>query len=91
MITSRKWGMAGLNSEILRGEVYFLVQTQDKAPGAHYVESIVYKAGQVLSSRRTFYTHMLDHDDLQDKVQVLIRAQHDTILTEISQGKFDTP
>lgn len=83
--------MAGRNSEILRGDVYFLVQTQDKAPGGHYVESIVYKSGQVLSSRRTFYTHLLDHDDLQDKVKALIRDQHDTILAEISQGRFDTP
>jgi len=83
--------MAGLNSEILRGEIYFLVQTQDKAPGASYVESIVYKSGQVLSSRRTFYTHLLSSDDLQEKIRALIQDQHDSILEEISQGKFDTP
>ena len=83
--------MAGLNSEILRGDVYFLVQTQDKAPGAHYVESRIYKAGQVLSSRRTSYTHLLDQDDLPAKIKDLIQEQHDTILEEIAQGKFDTP
>jgi len=83
--------MAGLNSEILRGEIYFLVQTQDKAPGANYVESIIYKSGQVLSSRRTFYTHLLDIDDLREKIRTLIQDQHDSILEEIAQGKFDTP
>jgi len=83
--------MAGLNSEILRGEIYFLVQTQDKAPGANYVESIIYKSGQVLSSRRTFYTHLLDSDDLREKIRTLIQDQHDSILEEIAQGKFDTP
>ncbi len=83
--------MPGLNSEILRNEVYFLVQTQDKAPGANYVESIVYKSGQVLSSRRTFYTHLLDSDDLPEKIKALIQSQHNSILEEISQGKFDAP
>ena len=83
--------MPGLNSEILRDEVYFLVQTQDKAPGANYIESIIYKAGQVLSSRRTFYTHLLDSDDLPEKIKAIIDNQHNSILEEISQGKFDTP
>ncbi|NOR14779.1 MAG: hypothetical protein GQ544_03645 [Candidatus Aminicenantes bacterium] len=83
--------MPGLNSEILRDEVYFLVQTQDKAPGANYVESIVYQSGQVLSSRRTFYTHLLDCDDLPERIKALIQSQHKSILEEISQGKFDTP
>lgn len=82
-------GMAGFNTTVTRGGVDFHVQTQDKGRPANYVESSVYKSGQVLSSRKTFYTSLLDSPDLQNKIERIIKEQHQTILGEIAEGKFD--
>lgn len=81
--------MAGFNTTVTRSGTDFHVQTQDKGRPANYVESTVYKSGRVLSSRKTFYTSFLDSPDLQDKIRKIIREQHDTILKEIEEGKFD--
>jgi len=81
--------MAGLNTEIVHNTVSFHVQTQDKGLGANYVESIIYKSGRVLSSRRSYYTAYLDREDLPETIALIIENQHHAVLEEISQGKFD--
>ncbi|MFQ6038298.1 MAG: hypothetical protein ACE5LV_06750 [Candidatus Aminicenantales bacterium] len=67
----------------------FHVQTQDKGRTAHYVESTIFKSGRVLSSRKTFYTSFLDSPQLTDKIKEIIEDQHNTILREIAEGRFD--
>lgn len=81
--------MAGFNTEIDHQGQPYHVQTQDKGTGAGYIESIVYKAGRALSSRKTFYTSFLGSPDLQEKIQKIVEDQHNSILKEISAGKFD--
>jgi len=81
--------MAGINTTITRRGVDFHVQTQDKGRTANYVESTVYKSGRVLSSRKTFYTAILDNPELEEKINQIIEEQHYTILLEIDEGKFD--
>ncbi len=84
-----KGGMAGFNTTVTRRGVDFHVQTQDKGRTANYVESTLYKSGQVLSSRKTFYTSLLDSPDLQKKIKAIVEEQHSAILREIAEGKFD--
>jgi hypothetical protein len=74
---------------ITRHGMDFHVQTQDKGKTAHYVESTVYKSGRVLSSRKTFYTAILDSPRLKVQINQIIEEQHSTILQEIEEGKFD--
>jgi hypothetical protein len=81
--------MAGYNTTVTRNGVDFHLQTQDKGRPANYVESTVYKSGRVLSSKKTFYTSLLDHTDLQEKIKQVIKEQHATLLKEIADGKFD--
>jgi hypothetical protein len=81
--------MVGYNTTITRNGVDFHVQTQDKGRSANYVESTVYKSGRVLSSKKTFYTSLLDHPDLQEKIKQVIKEQHNALLKEIADGKFD--
>jgi dihydrofolate reductase len=81
--------MAGINSTVTRSGVDFHIQTQDKGKMAHYVESTVYKSGRVLSSRKTFYTAILDSPELKEQINQIIKEQHNTILSEIEEGKFD--
>lgn len=81
--------MAGLNSEITHKDSSFHVQTQDLGPGANYIESTIYKSGRFISSRKSFYTSYLNRSDLQAKVGQMIQEQHNKIIFEIKEGKFD--
>ncbi len=80
--------MSGLNTEVPYAQEKYHVQTQDKGPGANYVETIIYKGGRVLSSRRAYYTSLLSSSDLAKKIEDFIQAEHETAISEIEQGKF---
>jgi len=81
--------MAGLNSEIKRKQANFHVQTEDKGQGAHFVESVIFKSGKILSSRKSSYASYINHPNLKQKIQEIIENQHEECLKEISEGKFD--
>jgi hypothetical protein len=81
--------MPGHNTDIEHLGEMFHVQTQDQGPSAQYVESIVYKSGKVMASRRTYYTKFLNSPTLYDKINEIIDEQHEGILKDISEGTFD--
>lgn len=81
--------MFGINTEITRNGKSFHVQTQDKGIDTHYVESLIYKSGRLLSSRRTFYTAYLKSPDLIEKIEKIVEEQHGEILKNIADGKLD--
>jgi hypothetical protein len=81
--------MAGLNTDIKRNKVDYHIQTEDKGKGLNYVETVIFKSGKVLSSRKSFYATLLNNPDLKQKIQELIEKQHNECLQEISAGKFD--
>jgi hypothetical protein len=81
--------MPGYNTDIEHKGLMFHVQTQDQGTSAQYVESIVYRSGKVLASRRTYYTNFLSSPTLQNTIKKIIDEQHEGILQEISEGTFD--
>lgn len=81
--------MSGFNTEIMYKGVAFHVQTQDLGIKTQCVESLIYKSGKLLSSRKTFYTSFLASPDLQPKIQEIMEEQHHAILKEIEAGKFE--
>lgn len=81
--------MKGFNDEIPHRGALFHVQTQDVGFHVQYIESLIYKSGKLLSSRKTFYTPFLGTPNLSEKIQHMMETQHQTILREIREGKFD--
>ena len=81
--------MKGYNIEIRHRGASFHVQTQDVGMRVQYIESLVYKSGKLLSSRRSFYTQLLNTPRFQEKIELLMDDQHNAILREIAEGKFD--
>lgn len=67
----------------------FHVQTQDKGLSAHYVESLIYRAGELLTTKRTFYTSFLNSPNLRKMIAKMMEDQHKSIIQEIADGKFD--
>jgi len=81
--------MAGYDTRgDFKGEAY-IVQTQDKGLGAQYIESLIYKAGRLLASKRGFYTALLGQPDSADRIARMMEEQHKTILGQIVEGRFD--
>lgn len=81
--------MGGYDTRVdFQGESY-IVQTQDKGPGAQYIESLIYKAGRLLTSKRAFYTAFLGLPDAGDRITRMMEEQHKSILGQIVEGRFD--
>jgi hypothetical protein len=81
--------VSGYNTRVeYRGSSY-IVQTQDKGLGARYVESLIYKSGQLLTSKKTSYTRSLSSPDVKVLIEQIMESQHKKILEEIVEGKFD--
>jgi hypothetical protein len=81
--------MGGYDTRVdYRGEAY-IVQTQDKGRSAQYIESLIYKAGRLLTTKRAFYTAFLDLPDAGDRIERMMEEQHKTILGQIVEGRYD--
>ncbi len=81
--------MSGFNTEIEHEGSAFHVQTQDQGVNTHYVESVIYRSGKVLSSRRTYYTSFLNSTTLGNKICEITQGQHGTIPKETTAVHFD--
>jgi hypothetical protein len=80
--------MGGYDTRVdFQGNAY-IVQTQDKGLGAQYIESLIYKSGRLLTSKRAFYTALLDLPDAKDRIARMMEEQHKTILGQIVEGRF---
>jgi hypothetical protein len=81
--------MGGCDTRIdFRGETY-IVQTQDKGPSAQYIESLIYRSGRLLASKRSFYTAFLGLPDAADRITRMLEEQHKTVLGQIVEGRYD--
>ncbi len=81
--------MSGYNTRVeYRGDAY-IVQTQDKGLGAQYIESLIYKSGRLLASKRAFYTAFLESPDVRERVERIMEDQHKAILGQIVEGRYD--
>ncbi len=81
--------MAGYDTRVdFRGQAY-LVQTQDKGLTAQYIESLIYRSGQLLRSQRSFYTALIGEPDSAARIARMMEEQHKAILGQIVEGRFD--
>jgi len=81
--------MEGYNTTIEYKGNTLMVQTQDKGPTFNYVESLIYLAGRVISSKRSSYSTHLNQPNLQEIIQRLLEELHADVLDEIVEGKYD--
>lgn len=79
----------GYNTQFDYKGAKFMVQTQDLGTGARYVETLIYCAGKLLTSKKTFYTSFLNSPNFAKMISRIMEDQHKAILQEISDGKFD--
>ena len=81
--------ITGFNTDIEhRGEV-FHVQTEDKGVDNPLIESLIYKGGEILGSRRLPYSEILSNGYDEKAIVKLMEEQHRNMIQEIRRGRFD--
>jgi len=82
--------ITGYNTDVPHeGRVYH-VQTEDKGRDNPVVESLVYAAGEIVTSRRSSYAELLEAPGYSEsEVQRRMESQHQAIIREILSGRYD--
>jgi hypothetical protein len=80
--------ITGFNTDVkVRGLTYH-VQTEDKGSGNPLIETLVYRGGEILASRRLPYGDLVKSRD-EASITKLMEDQHKGMILEIKRGKFD--
>jgi hypothetical protein len=81
--------ITGFNTDVRYRGVVYHVQTEDKGPENPLIETLIYKGGEILGSRRLPYGDVLS--DLSDESAILklMEDQHKGMIMEVKRGRFD--
>lgn len=71
-----------------KGGVYH-VQTEDSGDKNPQVVTLLYHGGTILASTKTSYADQLDVDQLEKRVEELMKQQHRDMLRRLKEGEFD--
>ena len=81
--------ITGFNTDVkYRGTVYH-VQTEDKGTTNPLIETLVYKGGEILGSRRLPYAELVKDRSDEASITKLMEDQHKGMLLEVKRGRFD--
>jgi hypothetical protein len=83
--------MNGTSTSILYSGETYLIQTQDGGPRAHQLETLIYKRGKLVYSRRVSYSDLLEDPNREERLARLVRDQHQAVLDDIAAGRLDVP
>lgn len=80
--------ITGFNTDVkYRGLVYH-VQTEDKGRDNPLIETLIYKGGEILGSRRLPYSELVRETDAEKTIGHLMEEQHKAMILEVKRGKF---
>jgi hypothetical protein len=80
--------ITGFNTDVkYRGLVYH-VQTEDKGSANPIIETLIYKGGEILGSRRLPYKELVPDND-EPTITRMMEDQHKAMILEVKRGKFD--
>ncbi|MEW6364417.1 MAG: hypothetical protein AB1714_07235 [Acidobacteriota bacterium] len=82
--------ITGFNTDIKhKGQVYH-IQTEDKGLSNPVIESLVYKGGEILATRRSSYKDQLDEGFDEKELTKLMEEQHRRVIFDIQNGRLDS-
>lgn len=81
--------VTGFNTDVeYNGRIYH-VQTEDKGASNPVIESLIYVGGEILASRKTPYSDLLQAGSRGEALSERVEAQHQRMIMDIRQGKYD--
>jgi hypothetical protein len=81
--------ITGFNTDVKYKGVVYHVQTEDKGPQNPLIETLIYKGGEILASRRLPYLDVIKSHDDEVAITRLMEDQHKGMMIEVKKGKFD--
>jgi hypothetical protein len=83
--------ITGFNTDVkYRGLVYH-IQTEDKGRDNPLIETLIYKGGEILASRRLPYSELNRGPEAEKSIARLMEEQHKAMILEVKRGKFAPP
>jgi hypothetical protein len=80
--------ITGFNTDVKHRGVVYHVQTEDKGTANPMIETLIYKGGEILGSRRLPYADLVKRGD-EPAITRLMEDQHKGMLLEVKRGRFD--
>jgi len=82
--------ITGFNTDVKYHGVVYHVQTEDKGTTNPLIETLIYKGGEILGSRRLPYGDLIkDHSD-ESAITKLMEDQHKGMIMEVKRGRFES-
>jgi len=82
--------ITGFNTDVEYENRVFHVQTEDRGLGNPVVESLVYTAGEIITSVKSSYGDLLKSPDYTEaELARRMESQHQQLIREIMSGRFD--
>ncbi len=79
--------ITGFNTDVKHRGVVYHVQTEDKGRENPLIETLIYKGGEILASRRLPYSEIVEGAD-EKAISRLMEEQHKAMILEVKRGKF---
>lgn len=81
--------ITGFNTDVKYRGVVYHVQTEDKGTTNPLIETLIYKGGEILASRRLPYGDLIKSRDDESAITKLMEDQHKGMILEVKRGRFD--
>jgi hypothetical protein len=81
--------ITGFNTDVKYRGVVYHVQTEDKGTTNPLIETLIYKGGEILGSRRLPYADLVKRRDDEPAITRLMEDQHKGMILEVKRGRFD--
>ena len=80
--------ITGFNTDVRYNGVTYHVQTEDKGPQNPLIETLIYKGGEILGSRRLPYSDVIKSHDDEAAIAKLMEDQHKGVMADVKRGKY---
>ncbi len=80
--------ITGFNTDVPWRGLVFHVQTEDKENENPLIETLVYRGGEILGSRRLAYSGQPRGAEDEKEIARLMEEQHKAMILEVKRGRF---
>jgi hypothetical protein len=83
--------ITGFNTDVKYKGLVYHVQTEDKGNVNPLIETLIYKGGEILASRRLPYAELVRDTNTEAAISRLMEEQHKAMILEVKRGRFAPP
>ena len=81
--------ITGFTSDVKYRALVYHVQTEDKGKVNPLIETLIYRGGEILASRRLPYAELTEEGPVTEQaISRLMEEQHNTMILEVKRGSY---